>query len=184
MSKYQQITAPANLPLTLDEVKAHLAIDGYADNDYLTLLITAGTNYLQALTGVGLVTAQYEEYYDRMTYRTELSIRPVLSVDSITYVDNLGVVQTLDASLYQPDLYGIVPEIYVAHPLQTAHQPNCMTIKYTAGYAACPADLKLALLAWIGQQFEVREISVEGRPYQQMPWAFESIIESHRVKRI
>ncbi len=45
------ITPPAAEPLTLAQVKAHLRLDGNADDALLTSLIAAARRYLEATTG-------------------------------------------------------------------------------------------------------------------------------------
>ena len=90
----------------------------------------------------------------------ELVRGPVASITSITYVDEAGSTQTLSASLYTLDNYGLqcwaIPKFGTQWPA-TESSANCVKVRYVAGELdeAVMGALFLAVAFW----FENREAS-------------------------
>lgn len=91
---------------------------------------------------------------------------PVVSVESVQYLDDANVLQTLDPVNYDVDIAGNDrPAISLAYS-QTwpvlRHHPAPVTINYTAGYAAdaCPAVLIDAVRMIAQDLYENREAQI------------------------
>lgn len=59
-----ELTPPAGEPLTLAEVKAHLRLDGSAEDGLLSGLIAAARTHLERETGLALMTGSFRLYLD------------------------------------------------------------------------------------------------------------------------
>jgi len=167
-------TPPTAEPVTLDEAKAHLRVDGTAEDTYITALIQAARAWVENFTTRQLVQATYEWTLDRFPGRPENPLRfprsPVASVDSVEYVDGDGGKQTWAA--YQTDLNVapaiLLPAVDGTWPGVQADNPTAVTVTFTAGYAPdnsqspsdpagnVPQGLKHAIMLLVGHWFERR----------------------------
>lgn len=86
---------------------------------------------------------------------------PLISVDAVTYLDEDGAAQSLDAADYASDLLGNPGRVVMGADASwptTFDGPNAVTIEFTAGYTAdtLPAPIKSAVLQLVAQQFDER----------------------------
>ena len=96
---------PAELPVTLDEVKAHLRVTSSTEDadimGYLLSVVSSLDGDQGLLNGRALVTQTWEmKLYGFPLDGVEIPIAPVQSVISITYVDSDGAEQTLATPVY------------------------------------------------------------------------------------
>ena len=141
------ITEPTVEPVSLAEaIDWTHADDGTAATDAaLTMLIGAMRRYAENLTGRAFVQRALQLILPCWQAQIALPYPPAVSVESVTYVDTDGVVQTLDADLYvvhdwrEPAL--IVPAFTAIWP-STRAVLDAVRVNYTAGYApiGSPAD--------------------------------------------
>ena len=111
MARLAQVQAPSTLPVSLAELKAHLKIDDVnlasEDNTLLELYLDAAVAMVdgpQARLGLALISQTWEMRTDQFpdcNQRIELPLPPLVSVDSVTYVDEAGASQTLPNTDYQ-----------------------------------------------------------------------------------
>lgn len=166
------ITEPEAEPVTLAEaIDWTRADDGSAATDAaLTMLIGAMRRYAENLTGRAFVQRGLQLVLPCWEYRIELPYPPLVSVESVTYVDTSGNVQTLDAALYvvhnwrEPGI--IVPEFSSVWPATRAVE-DAVRVNYTAGYApvgsptdpasGVPDNLKLWMHARIATLYNQRD---------------------------
>lgn len=97
------------------------------------------------------------------SHRYEIRLPPLQSVSSITYIDQNGVLQTLDPATYIVDAKSqparITPAFGQIWPA-TQWQANAITIRFVAGYgaaAAVPACIRQWMLMRVSTMFENRE---------------------------
>lgn len=152
--------------LALDDVKAHLRIDAYDDDDYVSSLIDAAQSYVDGRDGQlgrALLAQQWkltlESFYDcrlfEMCYHLEyrrdrlrsgeikLPLPPLRSVQSVQYLDATEALQTVDASTYRIIDGGgfassIIPKRGCSWP-SAACVPDAVQVSFTAGYASVEA---------------------------------------------
>jgi len=130
---------PARLPVSLVEARAHQRISAGLDDDELTRLIREATATIQTEIGLQLVAAKWrvgrEEFpLEQWTLRPW----PLLSIDSIAYVDGNGDSQTLSSSRYIADTYetpGNVSPAYGYSWPAVREQPNAATADIYCGCA-------------------------------------------------
>lgn len=161
----QRVLDPIAEPVSLVDMKNYLRVDIDDDNDLISGLISAARERAEDLTARCLIRQQWVFSLDRFPtwwgyesgssyffehhhprhhsmFRSDnisiiLPRGPVLSVDSITYKDISGTVQTLDPTFYNVDLISQparIRPLYNGVWPQALFDTNSVTIKFTAGY--------------------------------------------------
>lgn len=139
------ITAPAREPLTLEEVKDHLRVDG-SDSDLMLLgTLRAARQYLEAVTGRAFITRTLDAYYDAWpAARLRLPQPPLQSVTAVYYTDENGVEQTLSAAVYQVETVPEPGEVVREHDQSwpTLNEGLAVVrVRLVAGFGDAPADV-------------------------------------------
>lgn len=100
----KQTEPPAGLPLSVEELAAHLRFNPADDRDELERVIRDATAHVENETGLQLCASRWTNYRDRSP-SGPWAVRPwpLLEVESVTYLDGTGTRQTWSSSLYVPD---------------------------------------------------------------------------------
>lgn len=162
--------APIELPITVDEVKAHLRITTTDDDDYLDALIAAATT--QAESEINGAIAYQKWYLKLDCFRDIIYLPkpPCLSVTSITYDDSDGNSQTLASTVYDVDTDSTRARITIADGQSwpsVDNSTNVIQILFICGYATAaevPQAIKHAILMIVGSLYENREDTTFGSP--------------------
>lgn len=150
-------TTAAFDPLTIEDVKASLRIDG-SDNDALLFsLMSMATNHIEKTIAhrFGQRTATISLSY--LPDSIELPLTPIQSVTSVTYLDALGVRQTLSPTLYKASLATFSPSIqrigdYPLVKIELGSVQIIAQVGYTAPTTVPPA-LRHALTILVADHF-------------------------------
>jgi uncharacterized phiE125 gp8 family phage protein len=190
-----QLTAPAELPVTLAEAKAHLRVDGADDDTLIAGLLAAAVGHLdgaEGLLGRALVEQQWTLVLDAFPASAEKPVRiplpPLVSVAAVRYVDAAGATQTWDAANWRIAPQGAMPgHLLPVHGESwptTRTQAAAVEIDFTAGYGAAagvPAPLKAAMLLLIGHWYANREAVNVGNIVNELPLAVQSLLAPYRI---
>ena len=204
------VTPPASEPVLLADAKAYARINTAADDAMVNDLITAAREYLETYCRRQFVQAtwlltldRFPIYYDWYEYspyqntapyqsasqwQTQNIIRlpkpPLIAIDSIKYVDETGVLQTLATNQYQVDAAGtpgrVVPAFGVFWP-GTQAQIDAVQIQFEAGYVAptpLPARARTAIKRLVAHWYQNREDV--GKPMEELPWGVRNLAQSLR----
>ena len=98
-----RVTAPAALPVTVQEAKDHTIIDFADDDGLVERLIKTATDHLDGFTGIlgrCIVNQQWRQEYQGWASCLRLPF-PNVSAVQVEYIDADGVTQTVDATDYQ-----------------------------------------------------------------------------------
>jgi uncharacterized phiE125 gp8 family phage protein len=186
---FKRLTGPALEPVTLDEAKGFARIDTIYDDALVTSLIKRAREHCEAITARQFITATYGLLLDAFptwcspeTYRmaerrdgTDIIVPmpPLISVESITYLDTAGASQVVTASDYVVSTYDSPGRIALANGKtwpSTLDQINAVTVAYTAGYGAAatavPESIKQAMCLLVGHWYENREAT---QPFATLP---------------
>lgn len=184
--------APAELPLTLDEVKTHLKVTGSADDADILLKIYAAVSQCdgnQGLLNRALVTQTWEMKIDGFPCGViELPLPPLQSVSSIVYLDADGASQTLAADAYRvlnagvPMRKGLVEPAYGQSWPTTRDVSQAVTVTFVAGYGArnaVPWHTRALLLFAIKELYDHRTPLTENSPLFKSP-AYQGLFDLAR----
>lgn len=166
-----QIAAPSAEPISNVEAKNYLRLDAdlTQDDSLIDTLISAARLYAEAYCGRSFITQQWRLVLDTFPSPQTLGVPwgkpwsippqaiqlergPVISVDSVKYLDMGGTLQTMPASQYTADLSSPQPRITpvfgsiwpVVLPQIAAVQVN-----FTAGYGAAAANVPAGIRQWL-----------------------------------
>lgn len=183
------VTAPAAEPITLQEAKDHLRVDGADDDALISALITAARERIDGpygWLGRAILTQTWDFYLDEFPAGTciYLPLAPVQSVVSVTYTDPNGASQTFADYALGADLDS-QPRLVLgwekAWPATRAIA-EAVKVRFIAGYAtpaAVPAPIKAALLLTVGHLYENREAAVE-RALTETPMGVDHLLSPYR----
>ncbi len=181
---HKLIEPPAEEPVTLQEVQAHLRLESGEDN-YVAGLIVAARRHCEAFQGRAYVTQTWELYLDAFPGGCiKCPLPPLQSVTFIKYRDSSGVLQTLDQSAYIVDAYSEPAPVFRAYGESwpsTYPEANAVQIRFVAGYGAAsdvPSEIKQAILLKIADLYENRGDEQSGK---RMEEAVESLLWPERI---
>lgn len=191
--KLQRVTNPIALPLSMNSMKDHLRIERSetAYDDDLNDLIVAAAEFIRAKCHVELINTQYRALWNQFpACRTiKIPLWPVVTVDSITYYDTAGALQTMSASLYQTELIQSPATVTLA-PLGTSwpstqdEKINAVILTFTTGFgidsAAVPAGYRHAMKLLVAHWFRNRESVLIGSISKELEFSLESLIMLNR----
>ena len=102
------LSGPAAEPLELDEVKAHLRLDGDDEDALLASLITTSRSHVETALGLALITQSWRWQADCWPRNglVELMTRPIQSVDRVAVRAADGTQTVIDAADYILDASG------------------------------------------------------------------------------
>jgi uncharacterized phiE125 gp8 family phage protein len=170
-------------PLTLEDAKAHLRVDGDDEDDLIDGCIAAAVDHVERFTGLvltrRLVTETLWNWGDR------LNSWPVRGIVSVSYVDALYLEQDYDLTALRVNLAARPVRLgtNVRWPLVYGHNAP-ITVVVDAGYltsAEVPASVMQAIKLLVGHFFRNREAASVGVTVTEVPMAVDSLLRSHRL---
>lgn len=184
------VTAPTREPLSLQEAKDHLRLDIDNDDRLILSLIKAAREWVEGQTKRALISQVWDQQIDGNwpwkfgCPRIDLEKNPVISVDSITYVDGTSPNPTLAATKYTSVLRNhysfIVPAYGVDWPTVRS-VPSAITVRFTAGYTTVPQPLIQAITLLVAHWYERREVIEQSqRSINEIPYGVEALISPYR----
>jgi len=158
-------SAPLVEPLTLAQAKAHLRVDGSDEDTLITALIGVAREACEDRTEQTLVETAWRYTTTHLPHcGLRLMMGPVLSVQSVAYIDTNGQTQTLASDQWRLADDWLLPAYGVVWPL-TLCQPAAVTVAYKCGFGSTAASVPGPLVAWmklaIGDLFENRTANAD-----------------------
>jgi len=167
--------APASEPVSLDEAKLHLRVDGTDDDAWITRAIKAARMWCETRACAAFVTQTAELALERFPTAPDreapaivVPLPPLSTVTSVQYYDAQGVLQTLDASKYQVDAVSqpgrILPAPGTSWPATQSGRIDAVKVTFVCGVASDQVDPRVpqAILMLVGHWYEHRESFVTG----------------------
>lgn len=201
------ITPPASLPVTLDEAKLHLRVDGADDDTLIAALLQAAVSHLDGWTGVlgrCLVEQTWRVDFDAFDRCARIPVWPVIEIKSVTWRNETGQVSTIADSNYalRSDERGAYVHWDKAYSFPTGlYESAAVSVTVKAGYpttppvqadpeaeppveavaavSTVPAALKVAILLLVGTWFDNREAAVAGG-VSELPFAVDALTAPFR----
>lgn len=189
--------APAAMPVTLAEAKAHANVIGDHDDALITDMIAAAVQAYDGPAGTlgrCLIAQSWRLTLDEFPARgaaIALPLPPVSAVSSVSFVDPAGATVTMSPSAYRVTGLGsmsaarISPAIGASSWPTAARAPDAVEIVFVAGFgptaADVPQDLRRLILATVATLYLQRESTVisQMRPVE-MP-DYDAVIDRYRA---
>ena len=193
--RYRQTVPPTSEPVTLDEARQQCSLQG--NNSWDELLagyISDARRVIERRHERQLLPATWTLSLDIFPDEIELRKTPVVTVSSITYVDQTGTMQTFDPAKYQVDIASpnqsarIRPVWGVIFPISRTGYMNAVVVTFTAGYAAAtdttdamkraavPSTYRRAILMFVKHMFEQRGMDSDSTKSENR--AFEWLLQT------
>lgn len=172
-------------PVTIADLKKHVQID-HAEDDLLLSFgaggyLAAATEYIEARGQVSLIQQRRKLRLDELPAGESVHVirGPLVSVQSITYLDSAKATQTLSSSKYRVIAGGRSSSIYFeADTTATlADGPGVIEINHTVGFGTQPDEVPALwrqLVAEVAAYFYERRNAIAGGGLDP---AFEAVID-------
>lgn len=182
--RFSETSAPAQEPVTLQEMKAHLRVDHASDDSLITAMISSARMVCENFTGRAFITRDISLYLDAWPAQCgsdwwdgvcegafvspenmalTLQRGPLFSVTDIRLYDAQGNTSTYSSLNYLVDTTGPRGRIILkdsAAPPAPARTANGIEVRFKAGYgalsSAVPAPLKEAVRQTAAYLYEYR----------------------------
>jgi len=186
-------SGPAAEPVALAEAKAHLRVDGGADDTLIASLIVTSRLHVEAAVGLALITQSWAWLRDAwpLGRALDLPLRPVQSIAAVRLYDGAGVATTVDPGTYFLDGAGMPPRIVRTGPSAwptPGRIANGVEIAFTAGYGDAatdvPAPIRQAILLLVTHWYEHRSPFEDGAHAAPVPAMISELLTPYRVARL
>lgn len=186
------LNGPAAEPLTLEEVKAHLRIDGDDEDAVLSSLITTSRLHVEAALGLALIWQNWRWQADCWPPGgvVDLMTRPLQSVDAIRVSDLEGGTVSVGPEDYWLANGGQSARIMPKSGRWPEPGPRIggINIEFTAGYGATAADvpepIRHALKLLVAHWYEVRSPVNIGSIATRVPDTVSDLLMPYRIQRL
>lgn len=149
---------PTAEPVTLDEVKKQCVVDSTDDDALLTRLIKVARSHVEKYCNARWAEQTIVCQCDSFADFARLSEGPLMSVETIEYVDPDGDAQVVDEAVYESRKDGLEPSIALK-PSQSwpAIRPGSRVTLTAVFGGAVPDAVKHAMLVFIDAAYHSRE---------------------------
>jgi len=170
---------PTIEPLTVADGRKQVEIpaSNATHNTYLSILIQAAREKIENVTGRAFIEQTFKLALDLFP-ETVIAIPrpPLLSIESIKYIDDAGVEQTLSNSLFRVGKLSspgrVMPIFSEVWPV-TQNVIEAVVIEFKAGYgtdaSTVPNKVLQAIRLTVGNWFENRESVIAGTIAAELP---------------
>ncbi len=174
-------------PLVLDEVKAHLRVEGDDEDTLIEAYVAAATAHIDGPDGwlgraIGIQIL--EARCDTLTCGDciRLPFPPVIELVSVSYLDGTGVEQMADLDEFEVMGRDLVASGSEWPWIGGSTRREAVRIRYRAGYETIPAAIKAAILLMVGDLYRNRETVSAGAMTQvPMSTTVENLLAPYRV---
>lgn len=163
----KQVAYPAEYPVTLEEAKAHLRVDGTDEDEYINDLIKVANAACELEARRAFITQTFDLFLDAWPDECWIKIPrpPLQSVTSVSYTDYTGATTTLvENTDYLADTNSEPGRIILPYakywPTAILQPGPSIKVRFVAGYGTAlsvPEIYKHAIKLTVGHLFENRE---------------------------
>lgn len=184
---------PAVEPVALADAKAHLRVDGTAEDTLIGSLIVTSRLHVEAAMGLALVTQSWSVFRDAWPRgpALELPLRPVQSIAAVRLYDEDAAVTTVLAGTYFLDGAGVPARLVrqgaIAWPAPR-RTANGIEVAFTAGYGDAAVDvpepIRQAIMLLIAHWYEHRSPLEVGALARPAPDMVAELLAPYRTMRL
>ncbi len=183
---------PAEEPVTVAEAKAHLRIDGSAEDILIASLIVTSRLHVEAALGFALITQGWRLTLDKWPEGGTVlfPLRPIRSVTSVTVRDESGDAVVVSSSGYLLDGEALRPRLVPRDGTWPApgRQTNGIEIAFEAGIgdeaADIPQPIRHAILLLVAHWYEHRDPLEVGAAGAAIPAVVSDLLRPYREVRL
>ncbi len=189
------VTAPAKEPVSIDELKDHLAVTDSSFDKYVQAIGVAAREHVEQITWRALVTQTWDQFFDCFGQRLWLRMPPLATsnpITSVKYTDNDGTTQTVSSSIYETGNQDGVPFVRPAFnqdwPSDIRSHPDSVVVRTIVGYGSTsgtpddvPEPLRHAIKLLAGDMYENRESIVTGTIVAGLP-SLAALLAPYKVR--
>lgn len=185
-------SGPAQEPLTLADLKAHLRIDSNAEDVLLGSLLLTSRLHIEAALDIALITQTWMLVLDRWPAGAALDIpmSPLQAVTGVRVKASTAATINVPSTSYLVDIASRPPRLVwngEARP-DPGIKAGGIEIDFTAGFgadgASVPAPLKHAILLLTAHWYEHRDPVEIGSAAARIPDAVSDLIQPFRKIRL
>ncbi len=181
------IVPPAEEPVSLADMKAHLRVAHADDDAAIAMYAKAARRAVESRGGLALLAQGYRLTLDRLGEAPILLPKaPVTSVDAVEVVSRNGTAELVDPGLYETET-GPAGRLAIRAALPASFRRiGCIRIEFSAGWtdaASVPEELKLAVMMLAAHFYENREGAQAERVFAT-PQAVDALIAPYRQVRL
>ncbi|WP_439542640.1 head-tail connector protein [Hyphomicrobium sp.] len=186
-------SGPAVEPVTVSEAKAHLRLDGSAEDILIASLIVTSRLHVEAALGLALITQGWRLTLDRWPEGRDpvrFPLRPIASVTSVTVYDAGGAPTLVPSDQYLLDGHALSPRL-IPHGTGWPRPGRAATgieIEFEAGIGEAaedvPAPIRHAILLLVAHWYEHRDPLEIGQAASAIPAAVSDLLKPYREVRM
>lgn len=190
------VSPPEDLPVTLEECKAHLRVDHDDEDSLIKAYLQAAIGHLDGWTGIlgrCLSEQEWRQDFDKFERRLCIPLWPVQEIKSVTWRDPQGQMATVGTSNYilRSNAMGAYVQFDHDYSFPTnLYETAAVSVTFVAGYpmtdpeegdpeSTVPAPIKAAILLLVGHWYKNRE-AVADSGMIDLPMAVNSLIVPFR----
>ena len=185
-------SGPALEPVTVAEAKAHLRVDGTAEDALIASLILTSRLHVESGLGLALITQSWTALLDRWPAGTTvpLPLRPVQSIASVRVLAADETATVLASSDYILEGRGVPPRLVRTGSIWPlpGKAASGIEIAFVAGFGAdaddVPAPIRHGLLLLVAHWYEHRDPIEIGSAGTVIPPAVSELLAPYRVPRL
>ena len=176
-----QIVAPTQEPLTLEEVKLFLGIlDDDRDSEIMAHIISA-REIVEKVTNRQLEIATFESISEKLF--SSLPKGSLISVDKIEYLNSDWDYVELDpGKYYSYSENGIGKIFYLEFPTLQDHK-QAIKVTFTCGYAEVPETLKNYMKIIVSTKLEFKEEYIAGVSLTKVDYVHR-LLDPYKIRNI
>lgn len=184
------LSGPALEPLSLDEARAWLRLDGHDEDELVTALIRAARAAVEQATRRVLLAQSWRLRLDRWPANgiVEVPLSPLVSLDAVRTFSAANVATLAPLAGFRLDQSAGSRLFCDLPPPQPGRLVGGIEIDVTAGYGmqaeAVPAPLRLAMRQLVGFWFEHRGDALHESSVAHLPPAVAAAVVPYRRARL
>lgn len=184
MSSYTIISQSVNEPISLNDAKEYLRIDGTQDDDLVNVMIKAARQMAENKTWVSIIPTSYKMTFDKSELQEIMRVNkyPIRIITGIYYKDVNGATQMLSTQNYEVDLLSNPVRIRIKTMPEIGDYLNAFWIEFEAGFEYAyqvPKPIIQAMKLIMGHLNENRQDVIVGTITSKMPMGSEYLLEPY-----
>lgn len=186
------MSGPALEPISVSEAKAHLRLDGNAEDLLVASLIVTSRLHVEAALGLALIAQSWRMTLDRWPEGGEVRfpLRPISAITSITVRAGDGTPTTIAREDYLLDGHALRPRLIVREGRRRIPglPVNGIEIVFGAGLGDAaedvPQPIRHAILLLVAHWYEHRDPLEIGSAAAAIPPAVSELLRPYREVRL